>query len=66
MKTTSQQSRALELHLTNGITYPELPDVCFSPSWFADQDFDDQFWTTGLGSGEKWHLDGDKSLPGPS
>ncbi len=42
----------------------ELPDVCFSPSWLADQDFDDQFWTSGIGSGEEWHISGGKNLSG--
>jgi hypothetical protein len=66
MKTTPQQLEISETHLTDGTALPELPDVCFSPSWLVDQDFGDQFWTSELETGETWHLNGETSLLGPS
>jgi len=65
MKTT-QHSKISQSHLTDGTTLPELPDTCFSHSWLVDQDFEDQFWTSGLGSGGTWHMDGENNLLGPN
>lgn len=38
---------------------PNKPEMNFAPSWIADQDFDDQFWTSGLESGEQWQMEGE-------
>jgi hypothetical protein len=52
-----------EAHLTSATTLSEISEVSFSPSWLVDQGFDHQFWTSGLGSGESWRMDGEKILP---